>query len=162
MSHPRSDKGPTKPVGRREQRIFAFQVLYCLPFQGTAQEPSLVQKTFDNFAQSNGISVEKEDNFAWNLVRGVVENLEILDSTVNSYSSNWKLGRIAKVELSIIRLAIFEILFLQDIPAKVTINEAVEIAKRFGDEHSKNFINGILDAVAKDAGNGKLGLCPQE
>ncbi|MFO7817734.1 MAG: transcription antitermination factor NusB [Thermodesulfobacteriota bacterium] len=146
--------------GRREHRIFAFQVLYSLPFYASGKAVDL-EDTFDIFAETSGIAREKENNFAWALVSGVLEHSDRLDEIIGEYSRNWKLGRIARVELSIIRLAVFEILCRHDIPNKVTLNEAVEIAKKFGDEHSKNFINGILDAVAKDMQNGKLGICPR-
>ncbi|MFP4167903.1 MAG: transcription antitermination factor NusB [Desulfonatronovibrionaceae bacterium] len=153
-------KGRARPAGRREQRLFAFKILYSLPFCPERQ-PEDVLATFDSFALEHRVGAGDEKGFAWILVNGVVEHLDKIDEVIGRYSRNWKLDRIARVELAIMRLAVFEILCQHDIPAKVTMNEAVEIAKQFGDEHSKNFINGILDAVAKDAENGKLGPCPQ-
>ncbi len=153
-------KSRTRAPGRREQRIFAFKILYSLPFSPEAKTED-IQATFDSFAREHNIPEEKKDNFAWTLVAGVFKHKQKIDEIIGQYSKNWKVGRIARVELSIMRLAVFEILCQHDIPARVTMNEAVEIAKQYGDEHSKNFINGILDAVAKDAENGKLGPCPQ-
>jgi N utilization substance protein B len=97
-------------------------------------------------------------DFTWELVSGVHENREALDEVIQRFSRHWKLGRIAKVELSILRLAIFEMLHREDIPLKVAINEAVEMAKNFGDENSRNFVNGILDACAKAVVQGEFGI----
>jgi len=81
------------------------------------------------------------------LVKGVIENKTEIDSLIDRHSSNWKLSRISCVDRNIIRVAVYEILFCQDIPAKVSINEAIDIGKKFGTEESGAFINGILDSV---------------
>jgi len=81
------------------------------------------------------------------LVEGVIQNKAQIDSLINIHSSNWKLSRISGVDRNIMRVAIFEILFCSDIPAKVSINEAIDIGKKFGTEESGAFINGILDSV---------------
>ena len=81
------------------------------------------------------------------LVKGVIENKTEIDSLIDLHSSNWKLSRISCVDRNIIRVAVYEILFCQDIPAKVSINEAIDIGKKFGAEESGAFINGILDSV---------------
>ncbi|MDD4648423.1 MAG: transcription antitermination factor NusB, partial [Desulfoplanes sp.] len=73
-----------------------------------------------------------------------------LDTTIARFSKHCKLNRIAKIELTILRLAVFEMLHVPDVPVRVTINEAIELAKKFGDDNSRTFVNGILDAVAKD------------
>ena len=81
------------------------------------------------------------------LVCGVIDKLAELDRMIESYSMNWKLGRMACVDRNILRIAAFEMLYCDDIPPKVTINEAIEIAKRFGTEDSGAFINGIVDSI---------------
>ncbi len=86
---------------------------------------------------------------AWNAQRE-------LDEVIARFSKNWKLTRIAKVELTILRLAMHEILHRQDIPLRVAINEAVELAKTYGDDNSPTFVNGILDAVARAVDNGEF------
>lgn len=91
------------------------------------------------------------------LLRGVLENSEEINRLIGSYSRHWRLERIAKIELGILRLAIYEMVYRPDIPLKVSINEAVELSKMFGDENSKGFINGILDAVAQSVRKGELG-----
>ena len=89
-------------------------------------------------------------NFAVMLIQGVVENLEKIDSLISTYSKNWKPERLTVIDKSILRLAIFEMMFMEDIPTIVTINESIELGKTYGGENSGQFINGILDAVKKN------------
>ena len=86
--------------------------------------------------------------FADELVRGVVKNMGELDDLLSSHSTNWKISRMAAVDKNVLRLAAYELTNRPDIPVKVTINEAVEIAKRFGTAESGAFVNGILDNIA--------------
>jgi len=83
---------------------------------------------------------------------------EQLDLIIEEHSQNWKVGRIAKVELTILRLALYEILHVADMPLRVVLNEAVELAKEFGDENSPAFVNGILDSVAKAVAQGRFDM----
>ncbi|MBR4742076.1 MAG: transcription antitermination factor NusB, partial [Desulfovibrio sp.] len=88
--------------------------------------------------------------FAWELVRGVFTFREKIDATISKYSQNWRLERIGHIELTLLRLAVFELLFHKETPPKVVINEALELSTSFGTLQSKKFINGILDAAIKD------------
>ncbi|NJB68996.1 N utilization substance protein B [Desulfobaculum xiamenense] len=148
-----------KKGSRRGGRRRAFEVLYGLCFN-TVQSIDQLERAFtlapapsDEAAERNAAG-RKE--FAWELVAGVWRNLAAIDKRIDEYSQHWKLSRIARIELTILRLALYEMLWLDDVPVKVTINEAVELAKRFGDDNSKNFVNGILDAIAKAVENGQL------
>jgi N utilization substance protein B len=85
--------------------------------------------------------------FAEPLIRGVITNRERLDQEIRKYAENWDIGRMAVVDRNILRLAIFEMLFREDIPPVVSINEAVDIAKKFSTQDSGKFVNGILDRV---------------
>ncbi len=85
--------------------------------------------------------------FAEELIHGVIENIEAIDREIDQRASNWKFERIAKVDLSILRLAIYELLFRKDIPPIVSINEAIDLSKIFSTPDSKRFINGILDQM---------------
>ena len=85
--------------------------------------------------------------FARSLISGVRRNRQELDDLLSQTADHWSLERMALVDRNILRIAIFELLYLDDIPAKVTLNEAIEIAKRYGDESSSAFINGILDRI---------------
>lgn len=85
--------------------------------------------------------------FAEQLIRGVIEHVEELDDAVKSLAKNWTFDRIARVDLSILRIAIYELKHCEDIPPVVSINEAVELGKEFSKDDSKRFINGILDKI---------------
>lgn len=82
-------------------------------------------------------------------LKGVQENIEVLDEHIEKYLKNWTLNRLAKVDLAILRLCSYEILFSNEVPNNVAINEAVELAKKYGDDKSPAFINAILDKIAK-------------
>ena len=90
--------------------------------------------------------------FADQLAIGCTEKREVIDEAIRSVSQNWRLERMAYVDRNIIRLAVYELLMLSDIPRNVTLNEAVELAKLFGDESSPSFINGVLDRIAFNLG----------
>ncbi|HEX2938503.1 MAG TPA: transcription antitermination factor NusB [Ruminiclostridium sp.] len=91
------------------------------------------------------------DEFALQLAEGVCNNLEALDKEIEKYSIGWSKKRISKVVMSILRLAIFEIDYMEEIPTSVTINEAVELAKKYGGEGDSAFINGLLGTFARSA-----------
>lgn len=135
---------------RRHQRRFAFQVIYSLVFGRDMSKDALI-KSFDNFWTEEEFEIERQDSYAWTLVEGVFDNHDSIDEIITLHSQHWKLNRIAKVELTILRLCLFEMLFCPDIPLKVAMNEAIELAKDFGDDNSKTFVNGVLDAAAKGA-----------
>lgn len=85
--------------------------------------------------------------FADELVFGVVENLDTIDDKIREFARNWEFERIAKIDLSILRVAIFELLFRKDIPPVVTINEAIDLSKAYSTSESRRFVNGILDRL---------------
>lgn len=137
-------------TSRRKERRFAFQVLYSVNFQATPSR-DCVDATFANFlAVDNPDDQASDMPFARSLVHGVVSHMDELDATIARFSRHWKISRIANVDLTILRLGVFEMLHVPDVPVRVAINEAIELAKDFGDDNSRNFINGILDGVAKN------------
>lgn len=85
--------------------------------------------------------------FAERVVQGVLEHRKDLDALIGKYATNWKVSRMPIVDRNILRAGLYELFWLDDVPAKVTINEAVELAKSFGDEEASKFVNGILDKV---------------
>lgn len=135
---------------RRQARELAFQFLYGhLPeSSGTAiTEPVIFRsKEFELFCGNFG---QAADEFAWELAQGTGQNLPAIDATITKLSTNWRIERMPRVDLTVIRLAAFEILMRPDIPKTVAINEAVELAKRFGAEDSSSFVNGLLDKIDK-------------
>ena len=127
--------------GRRKAREIALQVLYGLNFVDID-----VQKALDLF-WGNFADPKTAKEFAAFLVQGTCEHKEELDKLIAGCSDNWSLGRMSKVDINILRLAVFEFLYCEDIPPKVTLNEAVDLGKTFGSENSGSFIIGILDAL---------------
>lgn len=126
---------------RRAGRELALQILYARD----AGKLDL-RETLRGFRE--GVEAEQRTReFAEELVNGVEQNRADIDSAIKACSKNWSLGRMPRVDLNIMRLAAFELLFRADIPKKVSINEAIEIAKKYGDKESPAFVNGILDEL---------------
>ncbi len=144
----------TSKTPRRLERIFAFKVLYGLAFSPVTDEAAL-KKAFC-LSPDKPESIEDARGFAWELVFGAWSRQAELDVALNAFSRNWRVERIGKVEGAILRLALYELMYRPDVPAKAAINEAVELSKQFGDEASRAFINGILDAAAKAAAAGEF------
>jgi N utilization substance protein B len=96
------------------------------------------------------------EGFAWELVLGVWSKRQELDKLIERFSQNWRLDRMGRVELALLRLAVYELIFRDDVPAKVVINEALELSRSFGDENSRGFVNGILDAASKAVESGEI------
>lgn len=92
---------------------------------------------------------EAPQGFAWELVLGVWHKQTELDELIRRFSQNWRLERMGRVELAMLRMAVYELVFRDDVPPKVILNEAVELSKQFGDDNSRSFINGILDSVSR-------------
>lgn len=131
---------------RRKGRESALQVLYQMDTVGSAAEDAL--ELF--FTHLEGATEGEE--FARALVEAYDGNREDVDETIRKVSHHWRLERMTRVDRNILRLATVEILLMADIPRRVTLNEAVELAKRFGSEGSAGFVNGVLDRIASDAG----------
>ncbi len=127
---------------RRLGREMALQMLYASDLNPANEHPFIPRELEDSRTQYESV------DFAEELVKGVTENRTTIDELLTAKSKNWSLVRMARVDLSILRIAIFELLYRSDIPRNVTINEAIEVAKKFGTEDSPSFINGILDEIA--------------
>lgn len=153
------NKGAKKGKGgaRRSGRVLAFQVLFGQGFVPAETLEASVKMAFKLNPAVQDESNEVAQEFALELILGVAKHGESLDKVIERYSQNWKIKRIAKIELSILRLSIYEMMHT-DIPLKVAINEGVELSKRFGDSNSRNFVNGLLDAAAKGVDAGDLGV----
>lgn len=143
MSEEDESEQTTKNSPRRENRIAAMQFLYMMEMNES-----------DNFNEALRIFFEGRDShprdfyaFAEALVVGVHDHLDQVDKVIRANAQNWSFSRIAKVDLSILRLAIYELYYRKDIPPIVSINEAIDLGKKFSDIDSKRFINGILDKV---------------
>jgi len=141
---------------RRQARELALQFLYQFDsLKESSPDSEDVEELLSLFWDGNDIpSDDDTKEFSSILVRGSCSNLPSIDKILASYSDNWRLKRMSTIDRNILRIAIYELLYLSNIPPPVTINEAIELGKRFGTEESGSFINGILDKIreAKEKG----------
>ena len=130
---------------RRKSREFALQVLYQLDITKQEANKALNQwkKHFSPKGEKNG--------FTEQIVKGVIEHSQEIDDLIERYSDNWRLGRMNIIDRNILRMAIFELLYCEEVPPKVTLNEAIDLGKRYGNQDSGSFINGILDRIQNKA-----------
>lgn len=131
---------------RREGRELALQALYAVDLNPLGPRTTL-GLFWENARAAAGVRL-----FAEELVAGVLEHRDTIDKTIKEKSKNWALTRMARVDINILRLAVYELLYRSDIPKVVTINEAIEVAKKFGNEDAPAFVNGILDEIASALG----------
>ena len=137
---------------RTQAREYALQILYQIDVRNDPEDKILVD-FWKNIETEPEIS-----DFAAKLVIGTIRNKKKIDEMISKYASNWKLSRMAVIDRNVLRMAAYELLFCEDIPPKVSINEAVDLAKKFGDTESGKFVNGILDKINKqEAAGGKNG-----
>jgi N utilization substance protein B len=128
---------------RREARERALQILYALD-----SNPSVgLRDMLRVFREEQPEISARMRDFAEALVTGVQAERDIIDKEIRARSKNWALARMPRVDLNVMRIAVYELMFRNDIPKKVTINEAIEIARKFGDKDSPAFVNGILDEI---------------
>ena len=127
---------------RHESRQEAF----CLLFEKTFTEMD-IDEIIQGATETRELSV---NDFTLQLAKGTVEHLDEIDALIESKLKNWKLSRISKVSLSILRMAVYELKYLTDVPSSVAINEAVELAKQYASEDDYSFVNGVLGNVAKE------------
>lgn len=132
---------------RRRAREAAVQVLYQQEVADQDAEAALAL-----YWEHLGTISREDRDFAQRLVRGVSGCRDELDALIRRISRHWRLERMARVDRNVIRLATYELMKLPEVPARVTLNEAVELAKRFGNEDSPAFVNGVLDRVASELG----------
>ena len=138
------------PGDRRKSRVLAVQLAYGFELSENSAK-NLLETCF------TGENTQKENVqvYSLELVKIVKNNLEKIDNIIDLNSKNWEIKRIALTDKLVLRLAIAELLFVEDVPPKVSISEAVEIAKEFGTNDSGPFVNGILDAVYKKINQGE-------
>jgi len=134
--------------GRRKGRIIAFQALYSY---------DIAYREIDELFNFSWIDEErksrlKEETLAFSrlLVKGTIENLPVIDEKIKEHLEHWDFSRLSRVDLAILRMSVFCLLYQPDIPATVTIDEAIDIVKEFGTDDSYRFINGVLDSIQKN------------
>ncbi len=141
---------------RHQLREVAFQAMFSMMYQDDVSMTDAMRYTL--LLADNSLTEEEEiviPLYVDAVVAGVSEKQEELDGMIEKHLRGWKINRIAKADLIILRLAIFEMLYLQDVPNKVSLNEALELAKTYTDEESKRFINGVLSSVMAEIDSNK-------
>jgi transcription antitermination protein NusB len=132
---------------RRKAREYALQLLFQIDFTKRELERKDLEEFWSGKKESRDIR-----EFTEKLVKGTLESLEEIDNIIEKVTENWFLKRMAAVDRNILRFAAYEILHRKDIPYAVTINEALEIAKKYSSAEAASFLNGVLDKLAKEAG----------
>ncbi|MBU0605030.1 MAG: transcription antitermination factor NusB [Candidatus Omnitrophica bacterium] len=130
---------------RTMARESALKILYAIDITKDAPD-----KCINNFWLSQDKIAREIRNYADDIVLGVCNNRDRIDELVSECATNWELGRMAVIDRNILRLGAYELIFMDEIPPKVAINEAIDIAKRYGDKDSGKFVNGVLDKINKD------------
>ncbi len=129
-------------MNRKNARENAFKLL----FEGVSKPDESAE---DIFAKSQEVGETETDDYVRDVFFGVYANLDRIDGIIEKYSVGWKKNRISPASAALLRLAVYEMLFIEDIPFKVSINEAVELSKKYDDEKAYIFVNGVLNAAAK-------------
>ncbi|MDO5361093.1 MAG: transcription antitermination factor NusB [Eubacteriales bacterium] len=130
---------------RREQREHIFKLLFMAEFNSEEEMDEQLAMYFDSLEEIE----EKDTEYMSEKYKNVLEHLGEIDELLNETSKGWKTKRMSRVDLTALRLAVYELKFDTDVPTGVAINEAVELAKRFGGEASGSFVNGILGKIAR-------------
>lgn len=133
---------------RRQSRIIAFQALFSYDLNPRPRSELLSLEWLEPADQQD--LTEDSAFFARLLIEGTLDNLEAVDAAISSHLKNWELNRIGRVDLALLRISAYALLFRKDVPAAVTIDEAIDISKRYGSAESYRFINGVLDGIRKD------------
>lgn len=142
---------------RRRAREHALQILFSLDVNSTLTRPQALAAFWRDFARAGDETVVDETDvpaevvtYTEQLVNGATDNLAEIDAIVQKASRNWRLERMGRVDRNVLRLATYELRFEPEVPAKVVINEAIEVARRFGAAESPAFVNGLLDKIAQE------------
>lgn len=126
------------------QRKAARENTFILIFEQVSKKDETAEEIFDKATTVRGLEY---DDYVRTVFFGTNENAQLIEETISKHSMGWKKERISPVSMAILRLAIYEMLFIEDIPDRVSINEAIELSKKYDDEKSYAFVNGVLNAV---------------
>jgi len=138
-------------ANRHLSRTIAMQSLFEWDFNAGAAD---LKAILENHTKEFG-GKDQDSGFAVELAEGVVKNLAEIDTAIVKYAPEWPIAQIPPVDRNVLRLGIYELMFLKQVPPKVAINEAVELGKTFGGESSGKFVNGVLGTIYKDMGFGE-------
>ncbi|MFC6348504.1 transcription antitermination factor NusB [Vagococcus carniphilus] len=132
---------------RHQLREVAFQVIFSMLYSEDLEVNEAIENVLEHYDEQSSQEVPQ---YLEVVVTGVKEHQEELDKIIEKHLKRWTVSRIAKTDLVILRLALFEMLYISDIPAKVSLNEALEIAKTFSDDESRRFVNGVLSSAMNE------------
>jgi N utilization substance protein B len=131
-------------MSRRELREYIFKLIFRVEFNDLDEMPQQEKLFFETFELDERKINEKDSKYISDKSNKIIEKLGEIDGMINEHTKGWTTERMGKVDLTILRLAVYEIVFDEDVPTGVAINEAVELAKKFGQEESSGFVNGVL------------------
>lgn len=139
---------------RKNARIEAFKIIFEVDCKKeTVDEVLSLRDSLSCYAEAGDETLQKapcgQEQYIDKIVRGVFNNIQLLDNEITASLKKWQIGRLPKVSLAVLRLALYEMKFCDDIPVSVSINEAVDIAKKYGDSEMAGFVNGILGHLSK-------------
>lgn len=143
-------------ITRRQAREITLCLVFDFGFNSEEKPEELLDLYVHYFPEADDAHITdeiKNDEYISKVYFGVAEKIEELDKTIKNYSLKWKLERMSRVSVSILRIALYELLYMESIPTEVSINEAVELAKKYDNDDSYSFINGVLGAVVKQLEN---------
>lgn len=132
---------------RREQRECIFSLLFRVEFNGQEEMPDQAELFMEDLREEHELK-DRDESYILEKYARVAEKIPEIDPMLEGASKSWKISRMGKVELTILRLAVYEMKFDEDIPEKVAINEAIELAKKFGGDEAPAFVNGVLAKFA--------------
>ena len=132
-------------MARRKSRILAFQALYAWD-SGSTDEQTLLDFSWASASQLERMG-EDGKAFARLIISGTLEHLPQIDEMISRHLVNWEIGRLNKVDLAVLRMSVYSLMFQKDIPASIVIDEAVDISREFGADEAYRFVNGVLGAV---------------
>jgi len=141
---------------RRKAREETLRILFRLEF-----ENKQIEKTLNQYWESKKTSEEIKEYSTW-LVNGIISDQAKIDNIIQQVSEHWRISRMALVDRNILRMAVFELLYEENIAPAIVINEAIEIAKKYSGDEAATFVNGILDAIRKDLKDIKKSLKEKE
>lgn len=131
------------------QRKLARENAFMLIFESVCKKDETAEEIFDKATNLRGL---ESDDYVKTVFFGAYENAEKIDEAMEKYFQGWKKDRVSPVSMAVLRLGCYEIMYMSDIPVRVSINEAIELSKKFDDEKSYAFVNGVLNAVASEFG----------
>lgn len=134
-------------MSRKVARELTFKVIFSFDFQN---EDERIDALIANLKNETNELTKEDEEYIKAIVKGVIAQRDELDEKIKKYLKGWTMDRISKTDLAILRLAVYEILYRDDIPYKVSVNEAVELAKSFSEETSPSFVNGVLAGVISE------------